>query len=349
MEKYKVTLSNLWTAWPIAGPWHLFPLHGGTNNHVWRVVTADEQSYVLRLLPDATHIPRIRYEAALLRALSDKQLPFLLPLPLQSNNGDIIVPCEQETGASTIATLSPFLPGCLPDRNDHTYVSQAATTLALLDNALATLPEISLPVGFLSSTTFGDLTHCHALVPDPFTAVEQLPIDSAQSREARTYLTSVMEKVDNLYKRLPQQLLHRDYDPGNILMDEQHMTAVLDFEFAGRDIRVLDLCVALSWWPVNLMGTGKEWDLIDTFSTAYIAHFPLSEEELLALPDVLRLRDVTSLIHRMGRYFAGLETDTSMTERVKFSLWREAWLVTKQDTLLHHALTWVAACDRDRG
>ncbi len=342
MVPYGMDISNLWTAWPVAGPWQVSPLAGGTNNLVWRVETADGQSYVLRLSTDITSIPRIRYEAALLQALTNKQLPFLLQLPLRANGGDIIVLFEQETGIPALATLYPLLPGSLPDRNNRISASNAGSTLALLDVALATLPEINPPGGFQSLPTFGELALLHPLVPDPLAAVEQLPIDRDQSRQIRTFLNNtVMEKVPGLYARLPQQLLHRDYDPGNILVDDQQVTAVLDFEFAGTDIRVLDLCVALSWWPVDLMGTGKEWDLIDTFSTAYVAHFPLSEEELLAVPGVLRLRDATSLVHRMGRYFAGLETGSHMVSRVKHSLWREEWLSANQGTLLRHALAWV--------
>ena len=331
----------LLAAWPLAGPWQVSPLRGGANNLVWRVETADRQSYVLRLSFDTTSIPRIRYEAALLHALTDKQLPFLLQLPLKANNGDIIIQFEEETGIQALATLYPLLPGSLPDRNDYITASNAGSTLALLDIALATLPEINPPGGFQSLSTFGELARCHSLVPDPLAAVEQLPIDRDQSRQIRTFLITVMEKVPGLYAQLPQQLLHRDYAPSNILVDNQQVTAVLDFEFAGVDIRVLDLCVSLSWWPVNLMGTGKEWDLIDTFGTAYVAHFPLSQEELLAVPDVLRLRDATSLVHRVGRYFAGLETDARIQARVKHSLWREAWLSASQRTLLRHLLAWV--------
>ena len=337
-------VSNLWTAWPVSGPWHISPLLGGTNNFVWRADGADNQSYVLRLSPDLARIPRFRYEAELLQCLSDKDLPFRLPLPLRANSGDIIVLFEQEQGAAAFATLYPLLPGNLqdrpPERNDPLSASHAGSTLALLDDALATLPEIQPPDGFTSLSTFGELAHWHPLVPDPLVAVEQLPIDREQAKQIRTFLSNVLESIPRLYAQLPQQLLHRDYDPGNILLDHQHVTAVLDFEFAGRDIRVLDLCVALSWWPADLLGTGKEWDLIDAFGTAYTHHISLSEEELLAVPAVFRLRDATSFVHRMGRYLADMETETRMQGRVQHSLWREAWLSVHQKTLLDHVLAW---------
>ncbi len=340
MEQPEMDLSKLWTAWPVAGPWSLTPLQGGTNNLIWRVGTADGQSYVLRLTPDITRIPRIRYEAALLQALQGKQLPFLLPIPLQAKSGDMIVSFEQETGTPALATLQPLLPGSLPERDDSSNASQAGSTLALLDVALATLPEIQPPEGFQPLPPFGELADWHPLVPDPLAAIELLPIERDWARQIRANLSRVIEMNDVLYTQLPQQLLHRDYDPANILMHDRQVTAVLDFEFAGTDIRALDICVALSWWPVNLLGTGKEWDIIDALGKAYLSHFPLSEAELLAIPDLWRLRDATSLVHRMGRYLAGLETDDRMQGRVRHSLWREMWLSANQETLLQHALAW---------
>ena len=337
-------ISNLWAVWPVSGPWHIFPLLAGTNNAMWRADTADGQSYVLRLSTDLTRAPRLRYEAQLLQALEDEGLPFRLPVPLKATSGDIIVHFEQEQGTETMATLSPLLPGHLhdrpPERNDLPCASQAALTLALLDKALATLPEIQPPDGYTPLPPFGELADWHPLVSDPLSAVERLPVDREQVKQVQAFLTEVIENVPSLYATLPQQVLHRDYDPSNILLDQQRVTAVLDFEFAGRDIRVLDLCVALSWWPANFLGTGKEWDLIDVFGAAYTHQMALSEEELLALPTVFRLRDATSLVHRMGRYLAGMETETRMQGRVEHSLWREAWLSVHQKTLLDHALVW---------
>ncbi len=331
--------SNLWEAWPIAGPWQLSSLSGGTNNTIWRADTVDGKSYVLRLVT-SSHIPYNLYEATLLETLSAKHPPFQLPLLLRTHQGYIVVSFQQETGTTAFATLTHLLPGNLPDRNNITIASHAGSTLAWLDHALATLPATYLPKENQSLPTFGKLTQLHPLVPEPLLAVEQLPIEREHAKQITHFLANVMEHVDDLYKRLPQQLLHRDYDPSNILVQENQITAVLDFEFAGMDLRVLELCVALSWWPVNLLGTGKEWDIIDAFGNSYIKHFPLDEKELLAFPAIWRLRDATSFVHRMGRYMTGLGTDAGIQNRVRHSLWREAWLSANQEKLVQHALAW---------
>ncbi len=333
-------MSNLWEAWPIAGPWHLSPLSGGTNNSILRADAADGKAYVLRLITDSSHIPHVLYEATLLEALSDKHPPFQLPLPLRTHQGGIVIPFQQREGIIAFAVLSHLLPGVLPDRNDIAIASHAGSTLAWLDHALAELPPTYMSKENQLLPIFGTLTRLHPLVPEPLLVIEQLPIERKHAKQIKRFLANIMEKVNDLYAKLPQQLLHRDYDPGNILVNAQKVTAVLDFEFANVDLRVLDVCVALSWWAVDLLGTGKEWDIIDAFGNAYIKHFPLDEEEIVAFPDIWRLRDATSFVHRMGRYMAGLETDACVRDRVQHSLWREEWLTANQEKLIEHALDW---------
>lgn len=338
-------ISTLWDAWPVSGPWRLLPLPGGTNNRVWRAETPDGQSYVLRVVTDLSCAPRMRYEARLLQALEGKDLPFRLPVPLSSIDGEQVVSRTDEQGAALLTTLTPLLPGFLydrpPQRHDLQHAAQAAWTLALLDQALAALPELPASGGSAPLPAFGEFAHWHPLISDLQLAMERLPVARAQVREVQSFLNEVAASVPGLYAALPQQVIHRDYDPGNILVDQQRVTAVLDFEFAGKDIRVLDLGVALSWWPVHLLGTGEEWDLIAAFGSAYTRQQALLREELLALPAVFRLREAASLVHRVGRYLAGEETEMRMRGRIEHTLWREAWIAAHRETLLSHALTWL--------
>ncbi len=332
---------KLENVWPIEKPLRFSPLQGGVNNQTWKIEMAEGQSYVLRLIPDKNYVEHIRYEVAVLKALSEKNLPFLLPVPVKTRDGDSIGLIEQEDNEAVFALLTPLLPGHLHDRNASDIATNAAVALAQLDSAFAELSDMDITEGVPLFSLSGELTRCHPLVPDPLAAVEHLPVDSEQATQMRHFLANVMKKVPDLYGRLPQQFVHRDYDPSNILVDEQQrVTALLDFEFTGFDLRVLDLCVALSWWPVNVMGTGKEWELINAFGNAYCAHFPLDEQELLAIPDVFQLRDATSFVYRMGRYLAGRETDERIRGRVRHSLWREKWLVNNRETLAQHVMAY---------
>jgi homoserine kinase type II len=333
-------LAHLEHVWPIEKPLSFSPLQGGVNNQVWKVAMAEGSSYVLRLIPDENYIAHIHYEIAVLKALSEKPLPFLLPIPIKTRNGDNVGTIKRENGEAIFALLTPLLPGYLHDRNPADIATYAAVALAQLDTALAELAVLDITEGRPLFSTFGELAHIHPLVSDPLATVERLPIDAAQALQIQHFLASVLEKVPDLYSRLPQQFVHRDYDAGNILVDEQRVTAVLDFEFVGFDLRVLDLCVALSWWPVNVMGTGKEWAVIDAFGSVYCTHFPLKEEELLAIPDVCQLRDAVSFIYRMGRYLAGQETDERIQGRLRHSLWREEWLANNREVLVQHVMAY---------
>ena len=213
-------LTQLWQAWPIAGPWTLSPLSGGTNNLVWRAETADGERYVLRIVPDLTRLPRLRYEAALLLALSDVDLPFRLPLPIRTHNGDSIAFLEQEAEIQAFAILSPFLPGERPNRDDLSLAPPAGAAMAGLDKALAALPEIDAPLGVEPIFSYRSLVHEYAPVLDPVAAVERLPVERDKARQLQSILGLVIEKVPDLYARLPQQLLHLDYGPANIFEPE---------------------------------------------------------------------------------------------------------------------------------
>ncbi|GHO85367.1 phosphotransferase enzyme family protein [Dictyobacter formicarum] len=334
-------VSAICATWPIQGPCSLTPLTGGTNNHVWRVDTADGHAYTLRVSSGETHLPRLRYEMTILQALSIQDLPFLLPLPIHAYSGDQLVPLEIQDGTIGIATLAPFLPGSVSRKSTPEKASAAGRTLAILDQALASVPDQSTPQEISILLPFGRLEMRNPQVPDVGKALELLPLERQQVRKMQDVLEDHLDGVEKLYDSLPQQLLHRDLDTSNVLLDEQEgVTAVLDFEFAARDIRVLDLSVSLSWWPVSRMGTGAEWEIIDPLGRSYMDMLHLEEAELRAIPTMMRMRQFASLQHRIGRYLSGLEADAAIQDNIEFALWRLDWLASQQETLIEHALHW---------
>ena len=184
-----------------------------------------------------------------------------MPIPLRTHAGDTLVQFEPETGGSALAVLTPLLAGHRsdnqPERSNPLIAMHAAKTLAWLDQALARIPHIDKNQVQRSRPTFGNFAAWHPLVPDPLASIDKLPLEQEQGRYIKQLLAQVIAQVPDLYSLLPQQLLHRNYDPGNILVEGQQVVAVKDYEFAAEDLRALDLSIALSWWPAGQWGSGN--------------------------------------------------------------------------------------------
>jgi homoserine kinase type II len=248
-----VDLVLLQRAWGIAGPWRAEPLTRGTNNLVQRVETPTG-SYVLRVYSNTTDAARLRFERDVLAQLTEAWLPFALPTPLPTLDGAYFLDVETEQGHA-LATLTAYIPGQPPDRDNLDQGTAAGEALGRLTDAMA---RLAIPAEGVSWRSSGDLARCHPLVPNPPAAFADLPLpDETRQRLISSY-TWLIERIPDLYDTLPQQLEHEDFDPGNVLMDGTRVTGVLDFEFCARDLRVMDLTVALTWWPANHRGI-RQW------------------------------------------------------------------------------------------
>jgi Ser/Thr protein kinase RdoA (MazF antagonist) len=76
---------------------------------------------------------------------------------------------------------------------------------------------------------------------------------------------------------------------------------VLDFEFAGQAPRVMDLAVALHGFAGQPSNTPSYWAIIDAFAHGYGRQVRLTDDELVALPDLMRIRQAISLSLRVER------------------------------------------------
>jgi homoserine kinase type II len=150
----------------------------------------------------------------------------------------------------------------------------------------------------------------------------------------------VEEQVPSLYVSLPQQLIHGDMDQHNILMDGTRVTGMLDLEFSGRDLRIVDLLVPLTWWPLALFGSGAEWAVLDALGQGYTSCLPLRADELEALPLLFRLRIIGGLLNRVTRVLRGHGTEQQVIERVAYTLERERWLQSNEKQLRLLTQTW---------
>jgi homoserine kinase type II len=320
--------------WPLPEPWSVRPIGQGINN-LTQIIETATGNYILRTYDADRHLEHIGYELSLLRALQQASLPFRIAAPIPTVGGELFA-----IYSGKIITLLPWLPG-RPPQNDNLDQAQAAgQALAELVKALADI-QIETTFEVVPFPPSGDFEAWGKTDVDSVSSiVRQLPLTKEEQSQILALVGKTQAATPSLYRVLPVQILHRDYDQSNILMDGDTVTGVLDFEFCGPDLRILDLAYALSQWPSGWWNTGQEWQIIDAFGKGFLQGQRLSPTELEMLPLVFRLRRVTSLFFRFGRYARKLETPESMLEHVQEALSFERWLQLHEDQLLRHTLSW---------
>lgn len=320
--------------WLIPEPRSVRSITLGINNQTQAIETS-LGSHVLRTYPADRALEHIRYELDVLRNLQQKTLPFHIPAPILTIRGE-----SYAILSDVLVTLSPWLSGSPPQNDDLKQAYAAGHALAELGQALVDIP-LETPSQAAPFPYSGDFESWAGIPIKPARLIQQLPLEREEQQRILTLLEVTQATTPSLYQALPQQIIHRDYDQSNVLMEDGSVTGVLDFEFCGPDLRVLDLAYALSQWPEGLWNTGEEWAVIDAFGRGYLQHQNLTLPELESLPDVLRLRATASLYFRFGRYVRGLETLENMVLQIRESLYKETWLQANAEELSHRARNWL--------
>ncbi len=327
-----MNLKELQQVWSIPGPWSSRAIEQGANNRTQEIETP-AGIFILRRYPDDRSLEHIRFELGVLRRLQESGLPFQVPVPVPTAAGELYAVLS-----GTAVTLTPLLPGSSPRGDDLEQAGAAGQVLAELSNALANISGEISPQA-MPFPPQGDFTAWAGTTMDPANQLQELALDSAEKEQAFLLMEEMQAAAPILYHSLPQQIIHRDYDPSNVLMDGSRVTGVLDFEFCGYDLRILDLAYTLTRWPDGLWNTGGEWPVIDAFVRGYLRRQKLTREELEALPLVFRLRAACSLFYRLGRYSRSLETPESLGQRIHKNLEIVFWLEAHGEELKSYLLT----------
>jgi homoserine kinase type II len=267
----------------------------GLNNQLW-TVNQGTKKYVLKQHISTSYDNRasIEYEHRLLRHIG--ALSFALPVPLLTRTGDSIY----RTDDSSYFSLAQYFPG---ERLKGTeQVSAFGAALGELQTALASLPVESRPGRPLFERLFD--------FPAPMHDVINLTPQSLQCEDLpplRDLLAWWQEEAQALaafvagsYRSLPWQICHNDFTPNNVLVDQQRVTAVLDFEFMSPAARALDVAMALRM-TMRIWDNPMPWAIVKEFFAGYARWIRLSQAEVEALPWLLRLRGSMAILWWVGR------------------------------------------------
>ncbi|GGL97259.1 phosphotransferase enzyme family protein [Nakamurella endophytica] len=291
-------------------------LPGGTNSGVHRVDGPDGTGWVLRIVTNHQDPERLRLETDIVTAVAAADLPFAVPAPLPTRDGAAHVGMP-----GLVATLWPLAPGRPVDTVTPALARSAGRTLGLLTRVLAESPVDPARAARLLPP-YGDLDHAHPAVPDPRAALARLDTDPGTRDDLLRLCDRLRERLPDLYRELPRQLTHADFNTGNVLVESDRITAVLDFEFSTLDLRAMDLAVALSaWCGPHLPDRDTETvaRLADAFGSGYRTEVAPTAAEAEALPDLVLLRYLAVVLHFLGRRLSGLGPQADVDRWIGYS------------------------------
>ncbi len=106
------------------------------------------------------------------------------------------------------------------------------------------------------------------------------------------FAEKLSDNLQSLYDSLPQQLIHRDINPSNILIRNEVFCGFIDFDLAEVNVKIFDICYAatsiLSETFSNDTVNNDEWlTIFKNIIVGYNRVNHLSDEEMKALPYVV--------------------------------------------------------------
>jgi homoserine kinase type II len=310
---------ELLDAWALPRPRELTRASRGISNETW-FVHSEAGDHVLRL-----HVNKrteaIRLEHELLRRLATADLTFRTPKPLETAAGDTLA---IEVDSARQAALFRRIEGEPLDDEDVAGIAKAAAAFARLDIALAVIGHTDVP----SPPFSGDLRTVHSAISD-LAQVEEIA-----GPQARPLVEEAAENAAVIYGSLPTQLIHGDFSLGNVLMRAGRVRGVLDFEYAGRNVRAMELGGVLR----NVLMKANREQLWAPALRSYLKTLPLDPMELAALPALVLLQSAIVVVWLAGRATEGQSTQHALAGYVDQALTLQEWVVRNGARLVADAL-----------
>ncbi|GIL84124.1 hypothetical protein Vretimale_11089 [Volvox reticuliferus] len=126
------------------------------------------------------------------------------------------------------------------------------------------------------------------------------------------------------------QLIHGDLHYDNVMVVEDTVSGLLDFEFCAYDWRAMELAVALS----KYVGEDDPLPLCERFVSGFAQHGQLTDAEIAAIPDLVNLRIFSNAVYFTGRAIAGEDSLESLTSRAGSYAKRVRWVNANRGALV---------------
>lgn len=306
-------------AWDLPRPRKVIRSAFGMSNETY-FIASPAGDHVLRVYV-AKGLQSIRFEHELLRRLLDADLPFQVPQPLTTTRGDTIA---LDVDSARQCALFRRIPGEPVDDADRVAVGRAAEAFARLDIALASIERTDVP----SPVFDGDLRGMHPAVTD----LGQL--DELIGEPGRAMVEGTAQAAGPIYASLPTQLIHGDFGLGNVLVRSGRVRGIVDFEYAGRNVRAMELASGIA----SAVARPARESLWRPVVRGYLSALRLDPTEIGALPALTVLHWAVIVVWWAGRSLEGRPFPDGLAALVDRALDVERWIDARGQELVAEAL-----------
>lgn len=308
-------------AWSFIENPRIQPTNQGTVNTTFFVNAPGLGKFVFKLYNDSTTTAQINYEHSLLAHLQSCNLSFTIPAPIPDFSGETLL-IVNRNNLELRFSLQNYIPGQPANRQNLNHIYAASKALGELHRGLV---EFDSQGKLAQLPSWGELNRIHPLITNPLEVPQLLDLEISQQKRLVKILAKIMETTPKLYKTLPSQTTHADYLSPNILIKDNRVAGIIDFEFATYDLRLLDFVAALD----HFCRIGNEvpiWEKIEAFSRGYKKYISLSRLEVEALISVWRLQQANCIVYWTGWLQEGKVTYESVLNGINKMFLLEDWL-----------------------
>lgn len=304
-------MKELLKKWGIGGIDTIAPTATG-GGKTWFVKTIAKRDFVLK----ESDLMRSEREYHVLLGLSKTQIP--VALPVTTVEGDWYA----KNHHGKVYCLYPRLPGHVVTEHYAGDAEKRALGFGQAIGLLHTCFQERADINGYQGTAFIEQIEEWAIrrIRKDRTTVDACAIEQIW-RGAESELKP-------LYKELPQQLIHRDAHPSNMLFSAGRLTGLLDFEMVRRGPRVFDVCYCGSSILVEGFEDsekGQKWpSLFYSLTRGYEEFCPLTGSERLAMYGVFVVIELLFIAFWMDRHNADA---ARISERLLY------WLAANRDAL----------------
>lgn len=303
------------------------PTNQGTVNKTFFVETY-KGKFVFKLYDNSTTTEQIQYEHLLLRHLQSCDLSFNIPAPIPIDSGETLLTTNLNNSLSRFS-LQKYISGQPANRQNLNHIFAAGKALAELHRALIKFDS----QGKLAQLPrWGELNKIHPLITNPLEVPQFLNLETSQHQQLVQIFQEVIEIAPNLYKTLPLQTTHADYLSPNVLIQNNRVIGIIDFEFATYDLRLFDFVAALD----HFSRIGNEipaLERIEAFIKGYKKYNSLSNVEIEALISTWKLQQANCIVYWTGWLKEEKVTYESVLNGVRKIFLLEDWLKNNNSKL----------------